>query len=377
LTPRDRAVELFQERFREEPEFVIRAPGRVNLIGEHTDYNDGFVLPMAIDRATWLAAGRRGDRTVHLSSVGHDDAMFSLDHLDRGGAGWAEYIKGVSWVIGSGAQIGWNGALATDIPIGAGLSSSAAIEIAALAACNALAEDAWDPVGAAINAQRVENDWIGVNSGIMDQLIIATAQQNHVTLIDCRTLEMDPTRMPDDLAVVILDTGTRRELVGSAYGDRRRSCERAASAAGVSALRDLSQTDLERLSTLLDDETFRRARHVISENARTIEAAQALADHDIERFGALVRASHESLRTDFEVSSDALDLMVGIATQADGCIGARMTGAGFGGCAVAFVHGASADRFASHVLETYATLGTDRGRAYLTGAAPAAGVVHR
>lgn len=375
MTSRDAAITLFRQRFGGEPEFIIKAPGRVNLIGDHTDYNDGFVLPMAIEQSTWVAVAPRDDREVHLASVDHPDASFTLDEVSHTNGGWSEYVKGVAWAIGETNATGWEGAFATDIPIGAGLSSSAAIEIASMLAFNAASGGAWDPVQAALAAQRVENEWMGLGSGIMDQLIIATAQEHHATLIDCRALTGEPTRIPASMAIVVLDTGTRRELVGSQYDARRRSCERAASAAGVTALRDLSVSDLEALSGLIDDETFRRARHVISENARTVEAARALADGEIERFGKLVNASHASLRDDFEVSSDALDLMVASATGVDGCLGARMTGAGFGGCAVAFVRTPDLDAFLSQVLVRYRAAGADEPNAYMTGAGPAAAIV--
>jgi galactokinase len=375
LTARDAAIELFRKRFGGEPEFIIRAPGRVNLIGDHTDYNDGFVLPMAIEQSTWAAVAARDDREVHLASVDRSDARFSLDQVSHTGEGWSEYVKGAAWAIDTGDIPGWDGAFATDIPIGAGLSSSAAIEIASMMAFNAASGGVWEPVQAALAAQRVENEWMGLGSGIMDQLIVATAQEHHATLIDCRTLDGEPTRMPDDVAVVILDTGTRRELVGSAYDERRRSCESAASAAGVEALRDLSLSDLDVLDDQLDDETFRRARHVISENDRTVEAAHALADGDIEWFGRLVNASHASLRDDFEVSSVALDRMVDIATSVDGCFGARMTGAGFGGCAVAFVAEPDLDAFVGEVLDRYRVTGTGEPNAYVTGAGPAAAIM--
>ena len=374
MTTRDNAIELFRQRFAGEPEFVIRAPGRVNLIGEHTDYNDGFVLPMAIEQATWLALSSRGDRIVQLSSTGHDDAAFSLDNLTPGGGQWTEYIKGVAWSLDLTGSSGWNGAFATDIPIGAGLSSSAAIEIAGMLAFTAVSRGDWDPVQAALDAQRVENEWIGVSSGIMDQLIVATAQEHHAMLIDCRSLEMSPTRMPDDLAVVILDTGTRRTLVGSGYDERRRACERAAKAAGVPALRDLTMADLDALSDTIDVITLRRARHVITENKRTVEAARALDTNDIRRFGELVNESHASLRDGFEVSTPALDLMVDIASHTDECIGARMTGGGFGGCAVAFVERSHVDGFVEEVTRQYRGADIGEPLAYVTSAAGAASI---
>ena len=374
MTAREAALALFRSRFGGDPNFFVRAPGRVNLIGEHTDYNDGFVLPMAIEQSTWIAVRGREDRLVRLASVGHPDAGFDLDSLSRGADTWAEYVKGTAWAVGAGSLRGWEGAFATDIPIGAGLSSSAALEIATARAFCAVSDNEWDAVKAARSARRVENEWMGVGSGIMDQLIIATAEADHATLIDCRSLDLSPTPLPDDLAVVILDTGTRRRLVGSAYDDRRKACERAAAAAGVPALRDLSPDDLATLSASVDTVTYRRARHVVTENDRTIEAAAALEAGDAERFGTLMAESHRSLRDDFEVSSEALDVMVDVASGLDGCIGARMTGAGFGGCAVAIVREGAAARFVEEVTDRYAAAVDHRPAAYVTRAAAGASV---
>jgi galactokinase len=369
------AYALFVERFGGTPDVVVRVPGRVNLIGEHTDYNDGFVLPMAIERATWVAVRPRRDRTVRIASAEHPDVSFDLDHLSRGGDDWAEYVEGIAWALGADALGGWDGAFVSDIPIGAGLSSSAALEIAAAVAFTVSSDGSWDPVGAAIAAQRCENDWMGVGSGIMDQLIVATAEAGHATLIDCRTLELSPTPLPQNVSVVILDTGTRRELVGSAYDDRRDACERAAAAAGVPALRDLDVTDLPRLAAAVDDTTFRRARHVVTENARTLEAAGALENGDAVRFGELMAASHRSLRDDFAVSSPALDIMVEIAAADAACFGARMTGAGFGGCAVALVTAEDAPSFAARIADHYAEATDHEPRVYVTGAAPGPGII--
>lgn len=369
---RDRVVDLFTARFGGEPDVVIRAPGRVNLIGEHTDYNDGFVLPMAIEQATWVALRARDDRIVRLVSEGHGDVDFSLDDLVRDTDGWAEYIKGVAWAMGPAQLRGWEGAFASDIPIGAGLSSSAALEIAGTLAFTSPPWKTWDPTASALTAQRAENEWVGMSCGIMDQLIIATAEAGHAMLIDCRTLDLTAAPLPDDVAVVILDTGTRRQLVDSEYDDRRSACERAARAADVPALRDLSVDDLTGLAQTIDETTLRRARHVISENARTIEAATALESGDVHRFGELMTDSHGSLRDDFEVSSSALDLMVEIAAGLDGCLGARMTGAGFGGCAVALVRDDAAATFVKEISRRYVAASDNEPHVYVTRAAAGA-----
>ncbi|MEA3510641.1 MAG: galactokinase [Actinomycetota bacterium] len=374
MSARDVAAAQFRDRFGGNPEFVVRAPGRVNLIGEHTDYNDGFVLPMAIDRAVWIALRTRDDRMVRIVSSGHPEAEFDLDDLVQGIDGWAEYVKGVAWSTGSAGLSGWDGAVASDIPIGAGLSSSAALEIATALVFATVSGDEWDPIASALVAQRAENEWVGVSCGIMDQLIVATASEGHATLIDCRTLELAPVPLPDDATIVILDTGTRRQLVDSEYDERRRACERAAEAAAVPALRDLTSADLDVLTSLVDDITLRRARHVVTENDRTIEAATALRAGDTTRFGQLMDASHRSLRDDFQVSSEALDLMVEIASGVDGCLGARMTGAGFGGCAVALVASSAPATFVDKVVERYASVTGLEPKAYVTGAASGASV---
>ncbi len=372
MTGRGGAIDLFTARFGGEPDIVIRAPGRVNLIGEHTDYNDGFVLPMAIEQATWVALRPRDDRIVRLASEGHGDVSFSLDDLVRGTDGWAEYIKGIAWAMGSAQLHGWEGAFTSDIPIGAGLSSSAALEIAGALAFTSVSGQAWDPTASALMAQRAENEWVGVSCGIMDQLIIATAEADNAMLIDCRTLGLTPAPLPGDVAIVILDTGTRRELVDSEYDDRRRACERAAEAAGVPALRDLSIDDIAGLARATDEIALRRARHVISENERTIDAASALEIGDVRHFGELMNDSHKSLRDDFEVSSDALDLMVDIATDLEGCLGARMTGAGFGGCAVALVRDSAAAQFVEEITRRYSTASNNDPHVYVTRAAAGA-----
>lgn len=351
---------------------MIRAPGRVNLIGEHTDYNDGFVLPMAIEQTTWLALRARDDRSVRVASVGHADIDFQLDNMEPGTGSWAEYLKGVAWSLG-GRLSGWEGALATDIPIGAGLSSSASLEIATSLAFASVSDQTWEPKAAARTCQRAENEWVGVGSGIMDQLIVATAEAGCASLIDCRSLEVKNAPLPQDIAVVILDTGTRRQLVGSEYDQRLASCQRAAAAAGVTALRDLSPPDLTMLVHLVDEATFRRARHVVTENARTQDAAVALLAGDIDRFGELMSESHRSLRDDYEVSTDALEAIVRAAFETLGCIGARMTGAGFGGCAVALVYdGATAD-FIATVTHRYLAATGICPVLYVTKAAAGAG----
>lgn len=353
---RDQVVQEFQSMFNVEPTHLVRAPGRVNLIGEHTDYNDGFVLPMAIDRAVWMALRPRGDRTVRVHSVEyHKCAEFDLGHFTNEKQKWAEHIKGVAWALqDAGHRLrGWEGVRHSDIPIGAGLSSSAALELATARAFAVVSNLTWDPIAMAKLGQRAENKWVGVNCGIMDQMISAAGKQGHALLIDCRTLASISVPLPADTAVVVLDTATRRGLVDSAYNERRAQCESAATSFGVPALRDVTVPIFEARQHELDDLTRRRARHVVTENARTQEAAHVMQQGDAIALGRLMNASHDSLRDDFEVSSDELNIMVDCARSAEGCYGARMTGAGFGGCAVALVRELDAERFATTVSKAY------------------------
>jgi galactokinase len=349
-------AELFHSRFHRPPRFIVRAPGRVNLIGEHTDYNDGFVLPLAIDRAIWIALEPREDRCVTVYSADFEQTgEFALDHLKHEQAGWLEYLKGVAWSLQDAgyALCGWQGVVQGDVPRGAGLSSSAALEVATARAFAAASGWDWDPVKMAKLSQRAENRWVGVNCGIMDQLISATGQSRHAVLIDCRSLELAPEPFPPGVAVAILDTATRRGLVDSEYNQRRACCEAAAKAFGVHALRDVDMARFDRESPRLDETTARRARHVISENQRTLAAADAMRHGDVRTLGRLMNESHESLRDDYEVSSEALNAMVEAARARPACYGARMTGAGFGGCAVALLEAASGDDFARRVAADY------------------------
>lgn len=362
MTIEEQVLSAFRERFGRRPAFLVRAPGRVNLIGEHTDYNDGFVMPMAIERAIYVALQPWSEeRQVCLTSLDMEEtACFPLDDLQRDQATWIEYVKGVAWALQEqGYQLaGWQGLVAGDVPIGAGLSSSAALEIASARAFLAVTGRAWDAAQMARAGQRAENGWMKVNSGIMDQMISAAGQAGHALLIDCRSLQTEAVPLPPapgggESAVVILDTGTRRGLVDSAYNERREQCEEAADHFGVSALRDVDMATFRRQAGRMDEVTRRRARHVISENERVLQARQAMRRGDAPALGKLMDASHESLRHDFEVSSEALDTMVEIARRQPGCLGARMTGAGFGGCAVALVESTATQAFVASVDAAY------------------------
>ncbi len=349
---REHVAKLFFAHFGELPRWIVRAPGRVNLLGEHTDYNDGFVLPMAIDRAIWIALRPREDRIVAVHSIDYGDmASFALDNLRYQESGWVEYLKGTAWSLEeAGHRLrGWEGVLVGDVPRGAGLSSSAALEMVTARAFAALEDFAWDASAMAKLGQRAENQWVGVNCGIMDQLISAAGHADHALLIDCRSLAAESVPLPPGVVVTILDTSTRRGLVDSAYNERRAQCEAAARHFGVKALRDVSVEQFERAAEGLEETTRRRAKHVVSENARTLEAAAAMRAGDAAQLGLLMNQSHESLRDLYEVSSDALNAMVESAQAQPACYGARMTGAGFGGCAMALVN---AEYVESFVRET-------------------------
>jgi len=357
MSLRERVASAFRSRYGSDPAFVVRAPGRVNLIGEHTDYNDGFVFPMAIDRAAWIALRPRGDRRVVATSLDFEETReFDLATLGKKDTdGWIEYLKGTAWALldAGHALEGFEGVIAGDVPLGAGLSSSASIEMATARAFAAVSNLPWKPAPMALLGQRAENKWVGVNCGIMDQLISAAGVEDKALLIDCRSLETQAVPLPRGTVVVVLDTATRRGLVDSAYNERRAQCEAAAKLFGVKALRDVTSEQLAARAAELEPMTLRRARHVVSEDERTLAAAEAMRADDATRLGRLMNESHESLRHDFEVTNDGLNVMVDEARRAPGCFGARMTGAGFGGCAVALVAADRSEAFVRQVEAGY------------------------
>jgi len=348
--------EKFRDHFGGDPDIIVRAPGRVNLIGEHTDYNGGFVMPMAIDRAMFMAVRYRRDDEVHLLSCDFDHtARFKLSSLQYHHPHWSEYIKGVANALQARGHTlrGWDGAMLGNVPRGSGLSSSAALELAAAKAFSEVSNFPWDPVEMAVAGQEAENKWVGVNCGIMDQMISACGKAGHAYLLDCRSLTGEHVPLPAGVKVVILDTATRRGLVDSAYNERREQCEEAARFFGVELLRDVSPESFFARAEELPELTRRRAKHVITEDVRTLAAAAAMKAGDSVTLGRLMYESHVSLRDDFEVCNDALNTMVEIARAQGGCLGARMTGAGFGGCAVALVREESAAAFESEVAAAY------------------------
>lgn len=356
MNPEEAVHQAFADHFGGEPDILVRAPGRVNLIGEHTDYNGGYVMPMAIDRAMWMAVRYRRDEEVHLLSAdfGHS-ARFQLSNYKYIKPHWCEYIKGVAHALQKrGLKLnGWDGAMLGNVPRGSGLSSSAALELAAAKAFSEVSNFAWDPVEMAVVGQEAENHWVGVNCGIMDQMISACGREGHAYLLDCRSLKGEHVPLPEGVRVVILDTATRRGLVDSAYNERRAQCEEAAAFFGVPLLRDVSPETFFDRGDALPELTRKRARHVITEDQRTLAAAAAMRAGDSETLGRLMHESHVSLRDDFEVCNDALKQMVDCAMAHPGCLGARMTGAGFGGCAVALVAEEAAEDFVQSVRTTY------------------------
>ena len=378
MTLREQVEQDFRKRFGTAPAVVVRSPGRVNLIGEHTDYNDGFVLPIAIDREVWIALRPRDDRRVVVHSLDYDAPLsFELGPISHAGTDWTEYVKGVAWALQEDGHTlkGWEGVMSGEVPRGAGLSSSAAVELAVQRAFATVSGLTWKPSEMALLGQRVENKWIGVNSGIMDQMIVAGGRKGHALLIDCRDLKLEPVPVPAGAVVVVLDTGTRRGLVDSAYNERRSQCEEAARFFGVKALRDVDAKTFSARQNELEPLVRRRARHVITENDRTVQAAEAMRAGDLTRLGQLMDASHASLRDDFEVTNDALNTIVTLARSQPGCFGARMTGAGFGGCAVALVAPEQAEAFVRTVNEKYKRATGNTSQCYVCQAADGASAV--
>lgn len=357
-----RLVEEFQRRFEGEP-LVVRAPGRVNLIGEHTDYNEGFVLPIAIDHDVRFAVRARPDRLVRLYSLNFNaESEFSLDQVEPDPEQqWANYVRGMAVELMQDGRMlhGMDAVVEGNVPIASGLSSSAAMEVAAGMAFLAESQEVVQPRDLARMAQAAETNYMGVRCGIMDQFVSRMGHPGHALFIDCRTLEYDLIPVPsDDYLFVATDSRQSRELAGSAYNVRREQCETAVRELKrvmpqVSALRDVSPEQLAPMSDRLEDVVYHRARHVVTENARVIQAVEALRAGDLPRFGGLMNESHESLRDDYEVSSPALDALVAAAREVEGCLGSRLTGAGFGGCTVSLVRKDRIPAFREHVGRVY------------------------
>lgn len=330
----------FTGEFGSFPARIILSPGRVNLIGEHTDYNGGFVLPIAIDRYLMLAVRKRQDNLVKVVSTDFKERIeFSTFSLDKGTFNWGEYIKGCCWGLREVRHDlrGFEAVISSNIPVGASLSSSAALELGILRAAAYSSDIDWDPVAMAKIGQHAENDWVGMNCGLMDQIICACGRKNHALLIDCRDVILKNCPLPQNSSIVVLDTTTRRGLVDSAYNERRKQCFEAAAIMNVELLRNADEDLLRQHKKQLSALSYMRAKHIIYENTRVLQAAMAMRHDDGARLGKLMYDSHLSLRDDFEVSGDALNVMVECAMEHQACLGARMTGAGFAGCAIALV----------------------------------------
>jgi len=369
----DELVREFERAFGSVPQ-LYRAPGRVNLIGEHTDYNEGFVMPMALDRSTWIAAAPRDDAAIVARSREFGETVTIDNDTPKPHGHWSNYVRGVAAIVAGlkgppheetvvgrpfeGRQPGANLLIASDVPIGAGLSSSAALEVACGYALLDLAnrEVLLDDLARA--CQRAEHEYVGTRCGIMDQTIACYGRADHALMLDTRNLEQRYLPLPPTVRVVVCNTMIRHQLASGEYNARRADCEEGVRVVarryqGVRALRDVTLVQLDAVAGQIADRVYRRCRHVIGENARVQVAANALEDFDFEMFGRMMSSSHQSLRDDYEVSRAELDMMVDIAHGLDGVYGARMTGGGFGGCAIALVDADHVERVQQIVAERY------------------------
>lgn len=331
----------FQQYYGEAPTLVAHAPGRVNLIGEHTDYNEGFVFPAAINFGTWVAASKRDDNEISVTAMDYDNQQnqFALSDIQYDEEqGWANYVRGVVKVLKeSMPDFGGANLLVTgNVPQGAGLSSSASFEVAILKAISALYELPLDGVKAALLGQKAENTFVGCSCGIMDQLISAMGNEGMAMLLDCQSLAIEHSPLPDSHQIVIINSNVKRGLVDSEYNLRRQQCEQGASLLSVASLREANIDMLETAKAHMPEVVYRRARHIITENARTLKASQALKTGDIETVSKAMAESHVSMRDDFEITVRPIDYLVEIIDEVLGTSGGvRMTGGGFGGCVVA------------------------------------------
>ena len=387
---RQRITTVFRHHFGTEPEFFARAPGRVNLLGEHVDYNDGFVMPAAIDRDTLIAFNPSGtsQTTLHALDLAQettfDPASIACKQTSTGEMlpGWAMYPAGVQWALeAKDIEVpGMQAVFASDVPRGAGLSSSASVEMAFSVAWQKLGGWTISPMAMAQLGQHAENDYVGVNCGIMDQFASACGEADRLLLLDCRSLEWKTMPLPGGISIVIANTSIRRSLTGSAYNDRRAACEEAVkilreALPGMLSLRDISIEDFNRNSNLLPIEVEKRARHIVEEIERTRQAVVLLAQNKIIQFGNLMNACHVSLRDLYEVSCPELDAMVEIASSLVGCYGARLTGAGFGGCTVNLVESAQTEMFSKQLAHGYTQKTGLQPEIYVCRAADGAGLL--
>jgi galactokinase len=363
---KQRTITAFRQRYGVGPDFIARAPGRVNLLGEHVDYNEGFVMPVAIDRDTMIAFRKSGSQTssVYALDLGEETEFDHLSILQKKAingsplASWAYYPAGVMWSLAAeGLETpGIQAVFASEVPRGAGLSSSASVELAFGVAWKTLGEWNIPPLQLAQLALKAEIHYVGLNCGIMDQFASACGLRDHLLYLDCRSLAWKTVTMPEETVIVVADTSVRRSLTDSAYNERHASCEEAVRILqeflpGIKALRDVNVEQFKQFENRLPNTTAKRARHIIEEIARTGQALELLEQKDLIHFGKLMNACHTSLRDLYDVSCPELDVMVSLAQSLPGCFGARLTGAGFGGCTVNLVDKESGKDF-SHSLAT-------------------------
>lgn len=386
----DRLSNTHLETFGHPPAHIARAPGRVNLLGEHVDYNDGFVLPAAIDRATYVAFSPTNTRHSTLLAVDFDQqASFSSDSVPNKTQAdssslpeWGLYPAGVMWsLMEEGLPVhSMNAVFASDVPRGSGLSSSASVEMAFMLAWQTLGGWTLPPMRRALLGQKAENQYVGVNCGIMDQFASACGVENRLLLLDCRSLEWRTIPLPEDVAIVIADTTVRRKLTSGEYNKRRAACEEAVrllqqDLPNIKSLRDVSVEEFNRLADKLPEEVRKRARHVVDEIGRTSQAEALLEAGDVHEFGRLMNECHVSLRDLYEVSCPELNVMVDVARSLEGCYGARLTGAGFGGCTVNLVAKEYVQEFARALARGYEGQTGLHPEIYITRASGGAGLL--
>ncbi len=371
----------FEETFGTKPR-IYRAPGRVNLIGEHTDYNDGFVMPSAVGFYTWIAASPRPDKVLHVQSHEfHETVELSLERLAGPPRGhWSDFIRGVAAVLREenyhfgGANLMIEG----QVPMGAGLSSSASLEVATALSLLGESSSRASSLELARLCQRAEHEYVGTRCGIMDQFIAVFGQAGHALMLDCRSLQAESLAIPADVRLVICNSMVKHVLASGEYNRRRADCETGVailkkSFSDVTALRDVSLEQLEERRGELPEVVFRRCRHVISENKRVLDAAEALRSENLDEFGGLMYQSHLSLRDDYEVSCQELDVLVEIAKQFEGVYGSRMTGGGFGGCMISLVRAAAVPDFQDKLSKRYIEATGITPAIYVCSAAQGAG----
>lgn len=363
MHPKLQSQHLFQQKYQKSPTLNVYAPGRVNIIGEHTDYNDGFVMPCAINYGTAISGAKRDDHVFNVYAADLNDYdEFRLDQpiVPNPAKKWTGYVRGVVKFIQERCPQFRQGAdlvISGDVPLSSGLSSSASLEVAVGKFCQLLGDLALDNTDIALIGQKAENRFVGANCGNMDQLISALGQVDHLLMIDCRSLETVPTPVPENIAVMIVNSHVKHDLVTGEYNTRRQQCETAAEFFGVKALRDVSIEQFKKREaelTALDTDTVKRARHIVTENQRVLNAVEALNRGDISRLGELMNESHVSMRDDFEITTPEIDYLVELAQSVIGKSGgARMTGGGFGGCIVALAPKDKVDAVRQIIAENY------------------------